>query len=200
MPIQVPESYRTYCADRAVQTAVEHILNQRLRVPADLEWNHLPDFHRAVLSAHQVRCEFAIFLHELWNAAWQPAVNGRGFTSKTVADSQKWVGKDNLDTYSIWTDGGFAHAYNIASTSYEFSIGTFAGIERVQLSLYLWDGENAPTSELGLDECWPNIDDDYIAWSSKELAPIVDGGIEVDRLAKAAEQALTAIEQFCQPD
>ena len=196
MPVQVPESYRTYCADRTVQTAVDHILNsKKLDVPADLEWNDLLVFHRAVLSAHQVRCEYAIFLHELWNAVWQPVVDRRRiFSSKTVADSQEWVGYN--DTYSIWTNGWFGRVYNIASTSYEFSIGTFADIERVQLSLYLWDGENAPTSELGLDECWPNIDDDYIAWSSKELAPIVDGGIEVDRLANAVDHALTAIEQF----
>ena len=200
MPVQVPESYRTYCADHTVRTAVDHILDsKKLGVPADLEWNHLPDFHRAVLSAHQVRCEFAIFLHELWNAVWQPVVNGRGFASKTVAGAQEW-GEYNLDTYSIWTLGWFGRVYDIADTNYGFGLGTSADTERVQLSLYLWDGESARTSELGLGECWPNIDDYYLAWSSKELAPIVDGGIEVDRLANAADHALTAIEQFCQPD
>ena len=198
MPVQVPESYRTYCADHVVRTAVDHILNsKKLGVPADLEWNHLPDFHRAVLSAHQVRCEYAIFLHELWNAVWQPVVNGRGFTPKTVADTQTWWGED-LDTYSIWDGGRFFRVYDIASTNYEFSLGTFAGTERVQVSLYLWDSENgvAHTSKLGLGECWPPDEDENYAWSSKELAPIVDGGIEVDRLANAADHALTAIEQF----
>ena len=76
MPVQVPEIYRAYCTDRAVKTAVDHILEYKktLGVPADLEWDDLPKFHKAVLSAHQVRCEFAIFLHELWNEIWQPAV------------------------------------------------------------------------------------------------------------------------------
>ena len=198
MPVQVPESYRTYCTDHTVQTAVDHILNsQKLGVPADLEWNDLLVFHRAVLSAHQVRCEFAIFLHELWNAVWQPAVNGRGFTPKTVAGAREWWdGEYNHDTYSIWDNRWFSRVYDIADTNCVFDLATSADTERVQLSLCLWDGENARMSELGLGECWPNIDDNYRAWSSKELAPIVDGGIEVDRLANAAEQALTAIEQF----
>ena len=60
MPFKIPESYLAYCTDRAVKLAVEHILEYETPgVPADLEWNDLPEFHRAVLSAHQVRCEFA---------------------------------------------------------------------------------------------------------------------------------------------
>ena len=95
MPVQIPESYRAYRTDRAVRTAVDHILESKsLSVPADLEWDDLPKFHRAVLSAHQVRCEFAIFLHELWDEVWQPAVerSEMELTPYTVADTQEYGG------------------------------------------------------------------------------------------------------------
>ena len=62
---QIPESYRAYCTNPAVRTAVDHILSKsnKLDVPSDIEWDELPKFHRAVLSAHQVRCEYAMYLN-----------------------------------------------------------------------------------------------------------------------------------------
>ena len=81
MPVQIPESYRAYCTDRAVRAAVDHILSESLDVPPDLEWDELPKFHQAVLSAHQVRCEYAIFLHEIW----KPILAERKFIPSVLA-------------------------------------------------------------------------------------------------------------------
>ena len=54
--------------DAAVRSAVNHILDsKKLEVPADLEWDRLPDFHAAVLAAHQARCDYATALHGLWS-------------------------------------------------------------------------------------------------------------------------------------
>ena len=65
--ITLPESYRAYCKDTAIRSAVDHILKRekKLEVPPDLEWCRLPDFNAAVLAAHQVRCDFATALHGL---------------------------------------------------------------------------------------------------------------------------------------
>ena len=84
MTFKVPDSYRAYCTDAAVKTAVDHILDSRsLSLPEDIEWKDLPAFHRAVLSAHQVRSEFAIFLIDVWNAVWKPMLEQSDFGTKT---------------------------------------------------------------------------------------------------------------------
>ena len=210
MPVQIPESYRAYCTDRAVRTAVEHILGstKALDVPTDLEWDELPKFHKAVLSAHQVRCEFAVFLQELWNEIWKPAVDEskRKFTPKTVADTQEYWQNYLLDTYSIWNEGWFARVFDIADTMYVLEIGVEVGYEnRVRLTLNLWDRENEKyiTNELDFGNCWlpEKIEGtdvhDYV-YSKREHAPIVDSGsICLDFLHKAAADALAAVERHC---
>ena len=207
MPVQIPESYRAYCTDRAVRTAVDHILeSKKLGVPTDLEWDDLPKFHRALLSARQVQCEYAIFMHELWNAVWQPAMdrNNMEFTPKTVADTQQWLDDYSLDTYSIWNNGLFAHVLDIDDTEYVLDIGAYVDNEnRVRLTLYLWDQENEKsiTNELDLGDWRPpedNDHDDGYVYSSTKLAPIVnDGYIDLAPLHMAADAALAAVEHHC---
>lgn len=209
MSVQIPESYRAYCTDRAVRTAVEHILGstKALDVPTDLKWDELPKFHKAMLSAHQVRCEYAIFLHELWNAVWQPAVdrNNMEFIPKTVADTEQWRGGDHcLDTYSIW-NWMFARVLDIDDTEYVLDIGAYVDNQnRVRLTLYLWDQENdkSITNELDLGDWRPpedNDHDDGYVYSSPKLAPIVnDDCIDLAPLHNVADAALATVEHHCQ--
>ena len=205
MPVQIPESYRTYCTDRKVQTAVDHILKSKtLRVPTDLEWDDLPKFHRAVLSAHQVRCEFAVFLHELWDEIWKPAVDRskRKFIPKTIAETQQYWDKRILNTYSIWEGRWFGRVFDIADTMYVLEIGAVVDNEnRVRLTLHnLLHQENDEYIELNFGDCWlpeeieiDGVPCDYF-YSKKEHAPTVDSGsIDLDPLHKAAADALAAI-------
>ena len=74
MMVKIHESYRAYCEDDGVRRAVNHILESKsLSLYAGIKWRDLTAFHRAVLSAHQVRCEYAIFQIEFWDAVWKPA-------------------------------------------------------------------------------------------------------------------------------
>ena len=211
MPITIPASYLAYCTNCVVRGAVDHILKfKNPRTPANLEWDELKKFHEMVLSAHQVRCEFAIFLHDLWNAVWKPAVEKRNFTPKTITDTYRvWQQDDDiLNAHTIWDGKWFGRAYDIDGAEFVFDLGTFADTDtkRVQLTLCLWnsDGEiYTNDSEFVLGNRWPHedIDDDSYAYSSKKLAPIVDGGnIDLGPLRKAAADALTAVERFCQSD
>ena len=212
MPFRIPESYHAYRTDAAVRTAVDHILDSKpLRVPADLEWCKLPEFHRAVLSAHQVRCEFAIFLHELWDAIWRPALEEcdlvREFELQKVTDAESWIG-EKFDTYAIWKSGlggGLGGVLGIPDTRYDLNLGTSADLERVKLSFYLCDRENNEelTTTLDLGNHWPHedIDDNSYAWSSEALAKIAaNGDIDLAPLRQAAADALAAVERFRQPD
>ena len=203
MKFELPESYRAYCSDVAVRTAVDHILSadskKPLALPADIEWKDLPIFHRAVLSAHQVRCEFAVSLIELWDAVWQRALDGWEFQSNlvrlSVAEAEKWW-PQKLDTNAVWTDGHFFQLFNIGETSFQLGLGAYIEIDRVQLSLSLYsDDETSDTTGLDLDDAWPeqNLEDDT-AWTGEDLAPIRDDGtIDLDLVRKAAEDALAAV-------
>ena len=210
MPVQVPESYLAYCTDRVARTAVDHILKSKntLDVPI-LEWDDLLKFHRAVLSAHQVRCGFAIFLHELWDAVWKPALKpycGRQFfIPKGVEETRKHWNENHLDTYSIWDNEWFGRVFDIANTKLALELGTSAvsaGTEGVRLSLFLMDkkSEKDSMAKLDLDDRWSleDIDDGNdvypYAYSRKKLAPIVDGRIDLAPLHKAAADALAAVE------
>ena len=200
MPIQVPESYRAYCKDRAVQEAVEHILDAKsLHVPADLEWDDLPNFHRAVLAARQVQCEYAIFLHELWNAVWKPALDacniGKKFMPRTIADTEEHCNQ-KLDTHTLWA-GWFSKVLDVADTNLVLCLGvgiSEIALDKARLSISLRrDAEDNVDLDLGAD--WRSEDaEDGWSLSRKELAPIADdGGIDLDALRKAAADALAAV-------
>ena len=204
MPIQVPESYRAYCKDRAVQEAVNHILNAKsLPVPADIEWDDLPKFHRAVLAARQVQCDYAIFVHELWNAVWKPALDARGFGKKlkpwTIADTQEQCNQ-KLDTHTLWYQAWFSQVLDIADTNLMLFPGVGIGeaaLDKVRLWLSLRDTKDNVDLITGLDlgADWRSEDvEDGWALSRRELAPIADdGGLDLDALRKAAADALAAI-------
>ena len=204
MPIQVPESYRAYCKDRAVQEAVNHILDAKsLHVPADIEWDDLPKFHRAVLAARQVQCDYAIFVHELWNAVWKPALDARGFGKKlkpwTIADIQEQCNQ-KLDTHTLWYQAWFSQVLDIADTNLVLFPGVGIGeaaLDKVRLWLHLRDTKDDVDLITGLDlgADWRSEDvEDGWARTRRELAPIADdGGLDLDALRKAAADALAAI-------
>ena len=204
MPFELPESYRAYCLDVAVRTAVDHILSSSdrkhgLALPADIDWKDLPAFHRAVLSAHQVRCEYAVHLIDLWNAIWQPALDechfGKSLQDRTVADSAEWC-EQKLDTNTVWNESWFVRGFDIDRTNFQIVPGVYDDLEQVWLSVSFWevDGPDRTSGE-SFGDHWPVQQiEDGCAWTKKGLAPIRDDGtIDLDPLRKAAADALSAI-------
>lgn len=204
MPIEAPESYRAYCKDRAVREAVDRIYNAKsLHVPADLEWDDLPKFHRAVLAARQVQCEYAIFVHELWNAVWKPALDaceiGKKLMPRTIADTEEQCNQ-KLDTDTLWLEEWFNQVIDIADTNLVICPGVGIGaiaLDKARLRLSLRDTEDDVDliTKLDLGANWRSDDvEDGWARTGKELAPIADdGSIDLDALRKAAADALAAI-------
>ena len=202
---QIPESYRAYCTDSAVRTAVDHILEspKKLDVPPDIEWDELPKFHRAVLSAHQVRCEYANYLIDLWEHIWQPALDNCGFevTPRTIADTEEWLEK-KLDTYAIFGNSWFSRVFDVrGETKFTLSLGTFDDAEPLPVRITLCslsdpDGEDL-LSELNLGDDWIANEDDWPLHvvSRRGLAPIGDDGtVDLDSLRTAAADALAAVQ------
>ena len=203
MQFELPESYRAYCSDTAVRTAVDHILSADskapLTLPADIEWQDLPAFHRAVLSAHQVRCEFAVLLIDLWDAVWQHALDrwkfGGELEPQTVDYMQDWNGT-KLDTDTLWEGRWFGRGLDIGDRGFLLAPGIVVDIEQIRLSLSLYGKDDSDhTTGFDFGAGWPKQDiEDGTAWTRKDLAPIRDDGtIDIDSVHKAAEDALAAV-------
>lgn len=203
MTFEMPESYRAYCADRAVRTAVDHILSAAdrkggLAVPAAIGWEDLPAFHKAVLSAQMVRCEYAIFLIDIWDAVWRPAMDECGFRNdlrpRTVAESETWC-EGKLDTNTVWDNEWFGRCFDIGDANWQLGLGVVVTLEGVQLNLCFCEAEYADlTTETDFGEGWEHGIEVGWAYTGKDLAPIPDEGpINLDRLRKAAANALAVV-------
>ena len=199
MTFKLTESYRAYCMDAAVRTAVDHILySNSLSLPADIEWKDLPAFHRVVLSAHQVRCDYAMFLIEFWDAVWKPALEkfdlGTTLEAMTVAVSEEW-GEQKLDTNTVWNSSWFNRHFKFTNTGSSLYAGAMVEVDHVMLAIDYYDAADVQrTTDLELGDKWPDDDiENGCAYTSKKLAPIQDGGIDLAPLRKAADDALDAI-------
>ena len=208
MPFAMPESYRAYYTDTAVRTAVDHILASTgkwaLRLPSDIDWEDLPAFHRAVLSAHQVRSEFSVFLIDLWNAVWQRALAECGFHSGrvdwTVSQTEEWSAAQ-LDTHSVWDNGWFGRVFAIGGGNLQFGLAVHVLPEGAKLGLSFWGADDTDhTTRTNFGEGWREheIEEGWI-YAGEDLAPIRDDGtIDLEPLHKAAADALAAIGNHAQ--
>ena len=203
MTFSMPESYRAYCTDLAVRNAVSHILDKKraLSLPPDIDWADLPAFHRAVLSAQQVRCEFAIYLVSLWDTVWQPALDESSFASDlsrwTVAETENWCGT-KFDTNTVWENTWFGRGFGIGDTNLQLGLAVYVlpdPPQRVKLCLSLWGADNTDhTTETDFGDDWTEKDEEGWANTGEHLVSIRDGeAIDLGSLHRAAADALIAI-------
>ena len=196
MPFCLPESYASYVAEPAVRTAVDHILGSKsLKDYETLDWNQLPDFHAAVLAAHQVRCDYASALQGLWVAVWGKVIDeagiGEDLEAWSIADTAGWYGL-GFDAISLWQNCVFARAY----TRGDSYIGLGVSLDLREARLIFWFG-NENDEDLAADH-WPQDGWDPEMWdhgyqSRKGLTRIEAGCVPLKRLHAAAARALDAI-------
>lgn len=196
MSFCLPESYASYVAEPAVMTAVEHILGSKsLKVPETLDWGQLPDFHAAVLAAHQVRCDYASAVQGLWDAVWGKAIDEAGIREDlaawSIAETAGWYGV-GVDAVSLFQERVFARAY----TREESYIGLGVSLDLREARLIYWFGnanDDDLTAGLLSRDDWDPEQKDYGYWSRKDLARIEAGRVPLKRLHPAAAGALAAI-------
>lgn len=199
MSFALPESYASYVADPAVRTAVDHILvNKSLDVPEALDWDQLPDFHAAVLGAHQVRCDYASAIQGLWDAVWGKAIDEAGIgpdlEADSIAETAPWYGGVGFDAEALFRDGVFARRHT-RGDSY-VGLGVNLDLREAQLifSLVNEKDEDLAADLLSRDEWEPEQNEKgYGYWSTRGLGPIRDGGVPLERLSAAAARALAAV-------
>ena len=109
--IELPKSLQDYFSKPSVTVAVDAILSleddAKSRLPADLTWDEVRAYHSAVLSAHQVRHDYARFLDEVWRSTWGEVTNQHGtFERVAVMD----MDHDARPTPRlIWNDGYYVY-------------------------------------------------------------------------------------------
>ena len=193
----LPESYRAYLNDAAVRSAVDHILDSKnLEVPVDLEWCRLPDFHAAVLAAHQVRSDYATALHGIWSEVWQRALDDCGFTDSLEPQSFNEQLKNSgypCDTYSLWKYSFLERVYDIGD--HVIGLGVCIELEQAGLTIWMLDRDREDlTTSLALGRDWGSeLDDEGYLCSSEKLAPISDCHIALAPLNRSADRALQEI-------
>ena len=197
MLFSLPESFTAYATQKDVRTAVDHILGRKsLEVPADLDWNQLPDYHVAVLAAYQVRSDYASTLHRLWNQVWQPALfsSDLNFQALSIVEAHEKFGETYTDTMSLWDSGEFWRYFRINS----FLLMSGISLSTSEAQLWLWLGDESSENN-NTEQLLQSISDWYLedeeesdalyGYTRKKLAPVTDAGIEVGRLCEAAAQA-----------
>ena len=196
----LPPSYRDYCQKRAVQSAVDHVLDcgKRLKVPDDLEWDRLPDFHAAVLAAHQVRCDYATALHGLWKAVWQPALDHCGFADVleplSFNEHADYSGYP-CDTYTLWKEALLERVYD--KDGHKLGLGVENDPKQAWLTIWLLDGKGKEqTASLTLGNDWDSKpDEEGYLYTREKLARFSNDGccIPIEPLNRAAQRALQEI-------
>lgn len=153
-----------------------------------------------MLSAHQVQCEYAVLLIDLWDALWQPSLATCEFGTEleplSVAATERWWG-EKLDTNTVWgEESRFARGFDIANTNFQLVLGVWAEVKEVRLSFCLWGKDDTDCmTGLSIGDDWPKQDiEDGHAWTRKQLAPIQDNGnIDLDPLHRAVTDVLDAV-------
>ncbi len=206
MRIALPESYRAYASRKDVMTAVDHVLScngrKKLEARQDWGWEKLPEFHTAVLAAHQVRCDYAILLHELWDMVWRTAMQsvGSNLAPLSIAEAHDYDGTAGLyGCYSIWENWEFGRYVRRKGRRFWLSVC----LDRTEASLWLWAGkgefkQDVKTLKAAIPtKGWKSEPEKYNGYSyvrtRKGIAPIRNGDLELSCLVAAAERALTKL-------
>jgi hypothetical protein len=102
--IAVPESFRAYLHHSTVNTAVNNLLEQKLnKIPPNLDWNSIRDYHEALFSATRVRRDYTIMLFDLMESVCLKAAEKEKKT--TILPWDAWDSTEWPSPYNIWEDG-----------------------------------------------------------------------------------------------
>lgn len=198
---KIPDSVHAYLNDNAVQTAVDHLIDKKPSyLPEKLVWTEVPDYYRAFLSAQQVRVEFVLMFHELWDVVWKPVIGSSPKFSNMIplipselADGD-WI---NMSLESIWNVYGcMTQAFRDGDKNYGFSIGFRDNYKTgLHLSLYAWDDSDKDLFGSKLDRRWnTELDEEGWKFTQPNLVDISSRSIDLSELIQAAKMAIGSLE------
>lgn len=202
MKVLVPESYRDYINNRVVQSVVDHLLDESdTDLPVD-EWYEVPAYYQAWLSAQKVKTDYALFLFDLWDAIWKPALQEAGIDSEfSIYEAKKWHKSFWPTKENLWQEGGLHRLFYVRYQGKEASLHTLVGDDGgrgITAWAVLHDSEGQEITEQllpPLSDRWQKRLEDGFCMLNEDLCPALDKDItELDvSLLKLAAQDLLKI-------
>ena len=202
MKISVPESFRSYCGDEAVSRAVDRLIEESgksgrrkeaFELPPDLAWKDMRSFHRAVLSACQVQCEYGIFVIDLWDAVWKPTLEEfeerMPLERLSISESQRrseW----RVDPSAVWYHG-FNRCFMLPADA-TLVTGTYAGTGTVKLWIEYRSADGSTADSLALGDGWASAEGNF-GRSSEGVHWSDEGRVDLNCLREVARDALRAV-------
>jgi hypothetical protein len=202
--IQIPDSVYDYLTDSGIQSVVDHLLKQDDNtLPVELAWDEVRAFHEAYLSAQKVKTDYVLWLMDLWDAIWQPALDKQEIHFKhwMPHEMKEWNAEPSRQT--VWNEGAYYRWFSNQMPNGKFEFDTRINIlheeSKVQLAFRVQNGEQEiiPKQfdwQTTLKE-WEFIGeggDGYLI-TSKNLLPIQTNSKQLDltQLAALAEDIMT---------
>lgn len=183
--ITVPDGLLSYFRDEGVCQAVDLLLSKRRPpVPDNLEWSDVPNFFRSVRAARQIQVDYAILLHDVWNAAWAPLP-----ALWYAAKPHEQVGEGLLDPALIWDQSCALRFFSMEGRDLFCELAVACDSEAgLQIGFNLTKGENSilPKRIPG----WERLEQTF--WSTAQLVRLGEN-ICITPLKEYARQALEII-------
>ena len=183
--VEIPEGLMAYFHNETICEAVNLLLSKkRPPLPDNVEWNDVPDFFRSVRAARQIQGDYAILLHEIWNAVWQPLPE-----PWYAYEPHEQSGEGVLDPGIIWDQNFALRYFEIEERELYCELIVSAGIDGgVQIGFYLTKGEEAALSSR--IKGWDREGD--VFWSPAGLVELASS-IALNPLKKFAQEAIEII-------
>jgi len=199
MKVALPESLRDYMNEKVVQSVVDRLLEvPDTNLPVD-EWDEVPAYYKAWLSAQKVKTDYALFLFDLWDAIWKPALQEAGLNNELSIDEAKKQWKTHRPTReNIWVAG----LNRLFWTNYKkrkVLLHTFVGDDggngiTIQAVLYNADDEEITEQLLlSLSKHWQKALENGFCMVNEDLCPALDidnTELDVSSLRLAAQELL----------
>jgi hypothetical protein len=161
--VQISSGLLAYFNDSKTESAVDLLLaKKRPSIPDDVNWSDVPDYFRALRAARQIQADFAILLHEIWNAIWTPLP-----VPWTADAPHEQIDDGFLDPRTIWDHWYALRGYGFGKLSSELLVyaDKEAGVQ-IGFNVLL----NSKSKLKGPIKGWEK--DEVTFWSSSGLVKI----------------------------
>jgi len=182
--LTLPDSVRDYMLKPGVQTAVDHLLEQKPdHFPIDLQWEGILDYHDGLLMAAKVRRDYVTTLHSAWEMVWKEALEDGGYVHEVpFADyppdalpAPEMVWEDAL--YRVYTLPGRENAWLYTAVALSPSEGLVAYVAAEDEN-----GKNMLSADHVGPQCWIPDESGYLRT-----------GLNADRVASSSIVDLSAL-------
>jgi hypothetical protein len=166
--LQIPPSVLAYMTREPVRAATDQLLGHSGKSTAmgvDT-WADVKNYHRALLSAQQIKAEFAVFLIDLWEEVWADLVEHRSEIKSALTPAEQiktWNYAPPSPRYLWDEEGSFFRAFafpDMPTRIIEFAVDLRPAVG-LQLRTAVWDDHDPVTNDVELPDPWaPGVIDD----------------------------------------